>query len=129
MSEKRYREIRILIASPGDVSLERDQAEKVIRRMELYHHQQLPLNNANKLKLDDKFVLYNDRMEIKSPGALLSTITINNLTQLEGAHESRNSLIARVLRENRLMREIGEGMKRIFSLMHDYPFFLFLKNN
>lgn len=129
MSEKRYREIRILIASPGDVSLERDQAEKVIRRMELYHHQQLPLHNANKLKLDDKFVLYNDRMEIKSPGALLSTITINNLTQLEGAHESRNSLIARVLRENRLMREIGEGMKRIFSLMHDYPFFLFLKNN
>ncbi len=63
--------------------------------------------------------IYNDRMEIKSPGALLSTITIKNLTELEGAHESRNSLIARVLKENRLMRELGEGIKRIFTLMHE----------
>ncbi|MBK9459908.1 MAG: hypothetical protein IPN94_10870 [Sphingobacteriales bacterium] len=52
-------------------------------------------------------------MEIKSPGALISTLTIKNLYELEGSHESRNSLIARVLRENKLMRELGEGMKRI----------------
>lgn len=63
--------------------------------------------------------IFNDRMEIKSPGALLSTLTIKNLYELEGSHESRNSLIARVLRENRLMRELGEGMKRIFSLMQE----------
>ncbi len=61
--------------------------------------------------------IYNDRMEIKSPGALLSNLTVNNLYELEGSHESRNSLIARVLRENNLMRELGEGIKRIFSLM------------
>lgn len=61
--------------------------------------------------------IFNDRMEIKSPGALISTLTINNLYDLEGSHESRNSMIARVLRENKLMRELGEGMKRIFSLM------------
>lgn len=63
--------------------------------------------------------IYNDRMEIKSPGALISTLTVKNLYELEGSHESRNSLIARVLRENKLMRELGEGMKRIFSLMQE----------
>lgn len=63
--------------------------------------------------------IFNDRMEIKSPGALLSTLTLKNLYELEGSHESRNSLIARVLRENRLMRELGEGMKRIFHLMQE----------
>jgi len=63
--------------------------------------------------------IFNDRMEVKSPGALLSTLTIKNLYELEGAHESRNSLISRVLRENKLMRELGEGMKRIFSLMSE----------
>ncbi len=63
--------------------------------------------------------IFNDRMEIKSPGALLSNLTINNLYQLEGSHESRNALIAKVLRENELMRELGEGMKRIFDLMRE----------
>ena len=63
--------------------------------------------------------IFNDRMEIKSPGALISTLTVKNLYELEGSHESRNSQIARVLRENKLMRELGEGMKRIFSLMQE----------
>jgi ATP-dependent DNA helicase RecG len=62
--------------------------------------------------------IFNNRLEIKSPGALLSTLTIKNLYQLEGAHESRNPFIAKVLRENKLMRELGEGMKRIFDLMN-----------
>jgi ATP-dependent DNA helicase RecG len=61
-------------------------------------------------------------MEIKSPGALISTLTIKNLYELEGSHESRNSLIAKVLRENNLMRELGEGMKRIFGLMQEQKF-------
>ncbi|MDZ7879579.1 MAG: ATP-binding protein [Saprospiraceae bacterium] len=63
--------------------------------------------------------IFDDRMEIKSPGPLLSTLSINNLYKLENAHESRNSLIARVLRENNLMRELGEGIKRIFNLMQE----------
>lgn len=63
--------------------------------------------------------IFNNRMEIKSPGALISTLTIKNLYQLEGSHESRNALIAKVLRENKLMRELGEGMKRIFGVMEE----------
>lgn len=63
--------------------------------------------------------IFDNRIEIKSPGALLSTITVKNLYELDGVHESRNPLIARVLKENKLMRELGEGMKRIFSLMNE----------
>ncbi|MEY2505995.1 MAG: ATP-dependent helicase RecG [Verrucomicrobiota bacterium] len=64
----------------------------------------------------DVFV-FDNRMEIRSPGALLSTLTVGDLEKLEGAHESRNALISRVLRESKFMRELGEGMKRIFQLM------------
>jgi ATP-dependent DNA helicase RecG len=63
--------------------------------------------------------IFNDRLEIRSPGALLSNISLKNLYKLEGAHESRNQLIARVLRENKLMQELGEGMRRIFNLMRE----------
>lgn len=61
--------------------------------------------------------IYDDRIEIRSPGALLSTVTVQGLEQLQGVHESRNPLIARVLRESKFMRELGEGMKRIFESM------------
>lgn len=61
--------------------------------------------------------IFNDRMEIRSPGAILSTLTLQDLSQLQGVHESRNSMISRVLRENKFMRELGEGMRRMFELM------------
>jgi len=67
--------------------------------------------------------IFDDRLEIRSPGALLSTITIEDLQSLEGVHESRNVFIARVLNENQYMRELGEGMRRMFALMdeHELP--------
>jgi ATP-dependent DNA helicase RecG len=61
--------------------------------------------------------VFNDRMEVRSPGALLSTIGVPDLQELKGAHESRNPMIARVLREHKYMRELGEGMRRIFEAM------------
>ena len=61
--------------------------------------------------------IFNDRMEIKSPGALLSTLTIQDLEALDNRHESRNAKIAYTLKVSKLMREMGEGMKRIFTLM------------
>ncbi len=60
--------------------------------------------------------IFDDRMEIKSPGLLLSTISIDEIKQLKGAHESRNALISRALRERGFMRELGEGMRRIYEL-------------
>lgn len=60
--------------------------------------------------------IFDDRLEIKSPGMLLSTISLDDIYNEKGVHESRNALIARVLREKGFMRELGEGMMRIFSL-------------
>ncbi|MEO6039305.1 MAG: ATP-binding protein [Saprospiraceae bacterium] len=62
-------------------------------------------------------LIFDDRLEIKSPGALLSTLTITDLYALENRHESRNVKITYVLKVTEFMREIGEGMKRIFQLM------------
>lgn len=61
--------------------------------------------------------VFDDRMEVRNPGALLSSITIDDLVCLKGVHESRNASSARVLRELGYMRELGEGMRRMFELM------------
>lgn len=61
--------------------------------------------------------IFDDRMEITSPGGLLSNISITDLKKLTGIHQSRNSFVARVLKEIGYMREMGEGIRRIFSLM------------
>ena len=62
--------------------------------------------------------IFNDHLEIKNPGSLLSSIKLEDITNQSGAHQSRNTNIARVLRELGYMRELGEGMRRIYSLMH-----------
>lgn len=61
--------------------------------------------------------LYKDRLEIISPGKLLSTISLTDIQSLKGVHESRNPLVARVLREVGYVREMGEGIRRIFDVM------------
>lgn len=61
--------------------------------------------------------IFDDRLEILSPGKLLSSITIKELEELKGVHQSRNTYIARVLREFGYVRELGEGIRRIFELM------------
>lgn len=61
--------------------------------------------------------IFADRLEIASPGRLLSTISLDDIRKLRGAHESRNPLVARVLREVGYVREMGEGIRRIFDVM------------
>ena len=61
--------------------------------------------------------VFDDRMEVKSPGSLLTTPTVDDLLRLDGVHQSRNSLVARALREAGYMRELGEGVRRIVELM------------
>lgn len=74
-------------------------------------HRDYTINNSV-----DVFV-FDDRMEIRSPGSLLSTISVDDLMKLKGVHESRNPLIAKSLREAGFVQELGEGMRRIFRLM------------
>jgi ATP-dependent DNA helicase RecG len=61
--------------------------------------------------------VFDDRMEVKNPGSLLSSVSMDDLLKLEGVHQSRNALSCRVLRELGYMRELGEGMRRMFNLM------------
>lgn len=61
--------------------------------------------------------IFEDRLVIKNPGELLSSITISDLKSLSGVHQSRNTYVARVLRETGFIRELGEGIRRIHELM------------
>ncbi|MEK8109798.1 ATP-binding protein [Micromonospora sp. M12] len=60
--------------------------------------------------------VYDDRLEVRSPGALLSTVTVEGIKSLQGVHQSRNTIIARTLRELGYMREMGEDSGESFSL-------------
>ncbi|OXI66686.1 hypothetical protein CFB81_18270 [Burkholderia sp. AU28863] len=62
--------------------------------------------------------IFDNTLEIRNPGALLSTIRIRDIMERKGVHQSRNTYISRVLRELGYMRELGEGMRRIYDLMH-----------
>ncbi|CDY77938.1 ATP-dependent DNA helicase [Caballeronia glathei] len=66
-----------------------------------------------------EILIFDDRMEIHSPGSLLSTISVDDLKRQQGLHESRNVHVARGLREIGYVREMGEGMRRIFRLIKD----------
>ena len=64
-----------------------------------------------------KFIMFDDRIEIHSPGRLPNIVTIENiLTQ----RYSRNPRIARVLSEFGWVKEMNEGVKRIYSEMEKF---------
>ena len=61
--------------------------------------------------------MFDDRMEIRSPGELVEPVTLERLRRLERLHASRNPRIARVLTDWGYMREQGEGLPRMFEAM------------
>ncbi|MFN0037407.1 MAG: ATP-binding protein [Saprospiraceae bacterium] len=61
--------------------------------------------------------IFDDRLEILSPGKLLSSITIQDLEELKGVHQTRNTYVGRVLNEFGYIRELGEGIRRIYETM------------
>ena len=67
-----------------------------------------------------EILVFNDRLEIRNPGRLLSTVKLSELRQAVGIHDSRNTYIARVLRELGYMQEMGEGIRRINALMNGH---------
>lgn len=62
-------------------------------------------------------LVFDDRMEVRSPGGLLSNVLLDDLQALKGVHQSRNAKLARVLRELGYVREMGEGIRRMYQLM------------
>ena len=61
--------------------------------------------------------LFSDRLEVRSPGDLLPSVSLEALRNRRQAHASRNPRLTRVLAELGLMREQGEGVPRIFEEM------------
>ncbi len=64
-----------------------------------------------------KIFMFDDRLEIISPGNLPRLITIQNMRY---DRYSRNPQIARVLGDLGLVKEINEGVKRIYSEMESF---------
>ncbi len=61
--------------------------------------------------------IFDDRLEVISPGNLLSTLKIEDLGK--GAHQSRNSYVGKILRESGYIRKKGEGIQRMFEQMEN----------
>lgn len=63
-----------------------------------------------------KIFIYDDRMEVLSPGDLPGIVTINNIKEKRYA---RNPIISRTLTELGVVRELNEGVSRIYREMSD----------
>ncbi len=61
--------------------------------------------------------MFDDRMEIRSPGLPPSPVSLEAMTRRAHMHCSRTPLIVRVLTEAGYMRELGEGIPRMFEEM------------
>ncbi|MBO7466786.1 MAG: putative DNA binding domain-containing protein [Bacteroidaceae bacterium] len=61
--------------------------------------------------------MYDDRLEIESPGKLPSVVTVDNIKE---TRYSRNPRIARLLTDFGWVRELNEGVKRIYSDMKKF---------
>ncbi len=69
------------------------------------------------LGLSIEIWMFDDRIEVRSPGLLPEPVTIERLLKRERIHASRNPLIVRVLTDLGYMREMGEGIPRMFEEM------------
>ena len=63
-----------------------------------------------------KIFIYDDRMEMLSPGDLPGIVTIKNIKERRYA---RNPIISRTLTELGVVRELNEGVSRIYREMSD----------
>jgi ATP-dependent DNA helicase RecG len=59
--------------------------------------------------------MFDDRLEVKSPGLPPEPVTIEELQQRKQVHASRNPRIMRVLKALKFVRERGEGLPRMFE--------------
>lgn len=64
-----------------------------------------------------RVMMYDDRMEILSPGKLPNVVTLDNMRHTRWA---RNPVIARTLTELGWVRELNEGVQRIYDEMASF---------
>lgn len=63
--------------------------------------------------------MFDDRIEVRSPGLPPSPVTLDQLRQQKKVHFSRNPFLVRVLADLGYLREMGEGIPRMFQEMED----------
>lgn len=67
--------------------------------------------------------MYDDHMEVRSPGPPPVPVTLEDLKQRRRVHLARNPLIVRVLSELGYMRDQGEGIPRMYDVMEAEGFY------
>jgi ATP-dependent DNA helicase RecG len=64
--------------------------------------------------------MFDDRIEVRSPGLPPPPVTLEQLRQHRSSHFSRNPLIVRMLADLGYLREMGEGIPRMFQEMEHF---------
>jgi ATP-dependent DNA helicase RecG len=64
--------------------------------------------------------MFDDRLEVRSPGVPPAPVTLEQLRQHKSIHFSRNPLLVRALADLGYMNEIGEGVPRMFEEMEQH---------
>lgn len=64
--------------------------------------------------------MFDDHIVVRSPGLPPAPVTLELLRQQKSIHFSRNPLIVRVLADMGYLKEMGEGVPRIFQEMETY---------
>ncbi|MCX6601867.1 MAG: putative DNA binding domain-containing protein [bacterium] len=68
---------------------------------------------------DIEIRMFDDRMEVKSPGLPPAPVTVEQLQRRMHTHASRNPRLMRLMKAFRFVRERGEGLPRIFEVMEE----------
>ncbi|MBO8139936.1 MAG: hypothetical protein H0Z22_05635 [Thermosipho sp. (in: Bacteria)] len=66
---------------------------------------------------DIKFVIFDDRLEITSPGGLPGSLSLELIFQVRS--EIRNKIIARFFKEIGYIEQWGTGIRRIIELCYN----------
>ncbi len=63
--------------------------------------------------------MFDDRLEVRSPGALPSPFDLSEMTRKEGIHYARNPLLVRVFCDLEYMRDLGSGIPEMVRIMQE----------
>jgi ATP-dependent DNA helicase RecG len=64
--------------------------------------------------------MFDDRLEVRSPGLPPPPVTLEQMRQHKSVHFSRNPLLVRALADMGYLKEMGEGIPRMFEEMEQH---------
>jgi len=64
-------------------------------------------------------MVYSDRVEIRSPGILPNTVTVDSM-RVGGSHVLRNPTIYNMLIKFKMVTDLGSGVRRILKLVKEH---------